>query len=271
MTCHTASRAFAATTEWVGTHAALGAVQALRRLRSIRPAWPRTALHHLWQVRDSATILVLFQHRFPNDFAQSQARSPIADSPATVYSPLEIEFFKLVDRRLFPLDMDALTDTDERLPGPPIAVQAIDGEMDLRPGLQILRALALGPGSDQTVDWDAVAGGYHPVIREGMEVNGRALTGHCARLGGPMRIIRQALDTAANNTGNLWADVTWEMLGYGYVATEWSDDSLDWLAREWRKGRRLLERCIATAEWLETDTARVRALVEAWNASLESA
>jgi hypothetical protein len=44
--------------------------------------------------------------------------------------------------------------------------------------------------------------------------------------------------------------------------------STGWLAREWHTGRRLLDECIAAADWLEADPAHGRALIEAWNASL---
>jgi hypothetical protein len=206
------------------------AAQALRRLRVLRPLGPRAALERLLGLRDSAGILTLFQRRFPAEFDEALERRNGIESPAAVYYSLEIEFFKLVERRLFPLNVEALIEAEERFGGPPIAVQAIEGEMELRPGLRVLRALALRPNSDQVVEWEAVASGCAPTFGDELRVNWRRFAQRCAQLSRTLRHIRRILATAANDAGNLWTDITWEMLGYGHVQTDWTDESLDWLA-----------------------------------------
>jgi len=84
--------------------------EALVRLSVYRAFPPNViaAIQWLEKQRAYSEFLPLYLHFFPAEYEASEASSEIDD--AWSYSLREIEFFYLVDERLFPLNIDFLSD-----------------------------------------------------------------------------------------------------------------------------------------------------------------
>jgi PRTRC genetic system protein B len=107
--------------------AIISAETALRRLRSLRIASARSIVDQLATLDESSSILQMYRRHFPKEYARSRAKTAIPTvNDEDGYSERELEFLKLVDRKLFPLN-DWLVDS-ERLSCIPIDPQGIDWE-----------------------------------------------------------------------------------------------------------------------------------------------
>lgn len=122
------------------------------------------ALEYLHARHSAGAILSCYAHYFPQQWAVSTAAwTPAHDS---AYSPREWEFFDLIDRHLFPLNLDWLQMQDDDGPAArelelPIARGGLDWwecyAGDLRPGWELLlRLLDEWPSAADEADDDAL-------------------------------------------------------------------------------------------------------------------
>lgn len=252
--------------------------QAIERLQRVRWLNARAAIARLQALAESAQILSLYRHYFPRRYAVS--KKSMLYNNWQVYSPRELEFMELVEKRLFPLASDVLADSDERYPYLPICSQAIDMEdtARLRPALQLLIGLVGGVYAD--VNWDELLTHLSPGSQLPMtsvdacgqyEVDWEKFETECARLGGPMKHIGMAFSIVTYSTGNFWLDYTDEILCYGNYDFPWTVEATEYLAAEWKQAEAMTKTLCQVLDWLEARPGCVAQLITTWNASLHPA
>ncbi len=209
---------------------------ALRRLRSLRIASARSIVDQLATLGESSGILQMYRHHFPKEYARSRAETAIPtvnDEPG--YSERELEFLKLVNRKLFPVN-DSLIDW-ERVSVIPIDPQGIDWDDDpecYRPALRA--AMALASGEDEQV-WE----GWLPKrLRPANEPrDSKRLARLCRRAGGLTSRFPMLLEWVTQSTGHFWLDITWQTCWEEFL---WNDESIELLTKEWKRARKFLRR-----------------------------
>ncbi len=214
----------------------ISADAAIRRLRSLRIASARSIVDQLATLGESSSMLQMYRRHFPKAYARSIANTAIPMmNDEHGYSERELEFLKLVNRKLFPIN-DSLIDW-ERVSVIPIDPQGIDWEDDpecYRPAIRA--AMALASGEDEQV-WE----GWLPKrLRPANEPrDSKRLVRLCRRAGGLTSRFPLLLEWVTQSTGHFWLDITWQTC---WEEFPWSDESIKLLTKEWKRARRFLRR-----------------------------
>lgn len=227
------------------------------------------AIQRLMEFRDSLVMVDLYEHYFPKEFKRSHA-SANRRTP-NCYSPLEIEFLRLVNWWRFPIG-DFYEDEESFSLCIPLETMAMDDQNinEWEPVWQILYTLDCG-GTDVT-DWNALAAWLPtsatlPVCvtqRGQLQVQWKAFFRQAAQISPKLIDLQLAMAYATWDTGNSFLDVTYEMLGKSELP-DWSQQNVDYLTEEWRKAQSLLKRANAVHDWLNKDPRRVARLIALYN------
>ena len=230
---------------------------------------PPEAIARLQWLLGRTDILQLYQANFPAQYRKSKAARR-AEKP-NGYSPLELEFFALVAKHLFPI-ADLCFDEDERCDWIPVETAALDPEgiEDWRTAWQVVFALAQDAYTD--VDWNKVAESLPaeaelpaPVIRRGeYEVDWKRFLRRAARADPHLKHLEAMLSMVTFNTGNNFLDITPDMMGSSEMP-DWTQENIDWLAKEWQKAQPIIDRAMDVGEWLEAEPQRLADLIRCWN------
>jgi hypothetical protein len=257
---------------------------ALRRLERLQFLNVRAAVTQLRLRLDLVRMACLYQKYFPAEYAASQPA--IYPRPDEVYSQAELEFVKLVDQHLFPLDMavyDFGPEEGDRFGNIPFCSQAIDDQdvslEEWRPALRLVYMLwhSLDPGNEE--GWrllldDTGRQAEIPLPRFVSEPEQNCIldidrfAAGCRELGRPLSAVRALLKMLDYSTGTCWLDVGDEMFWSSPEQLEWDAATIDWLHREWKVAQKIGEACEAILEWLEDDPERMAEFVRLWNDSL---
>ncbi len=244
----------------------VSAAKAIRRLQCVRFTPASEAVEQLAVWQETSRILHLYRRYFPQEFARSTASTVIpSQGGERGYSDREVEFFHLVDQRLFPLP-DPLFDS-ERLPSIPIYPQGLDWE-DERENLRVsLRAAMALVTDDDGILWDAwLPKDLRPASGER---DWSRFVQQCRKAKGRTTRIPMLIQLAAHNTGNMWLDMTWE---YSWEEYLWREDEMEFLIREWRKAQRILAQLNPLLDQMDNHPRYwLRRLVKLWNDALKFA
>jgi hypothetical protein len=233
----------------------------------IVPATPVQALLFLSRTVQPVKLLALYQHYFPEEMAASSAR--MAPDEAEAYSPAEIEFFRLVNNRLFPLDeylLWCMTEdefADERtegrvmrVPVTPVGLEWWDQDpKDFRVGWQFLITLfhtivVEGLGYDLS-DTQLDSSLYQEIDEmngEGLELTEERLTSACEGLKEPLCWLPLAIEMISHETGCAWLDADDQ---YHELVASWNRKEIDWLASEWKECKEIDAKVYALLDWLD--------------------
>ncbi len=233
---------------------------ALRRLRSLRIASARSIVDQLATLGESSGILQMYRRHFPKEYARSRARTAIPtvnDEPG--YSERELEFLKLVNRKLFPIN-DSMIDW-ERVSVIPIDPQGIDWEDDpecYRPAIRAAMALASGEDDQFWECW---------LPKKLRPTNGsrdsKRLARLCRRAGGFTGRFPMLLDWVTQSTGHFWLDITWQTC---WEEFPWNDESIKLLTKEWNKSRKFLRRLYPLLDRIDQHPRYwIPRLIRLWN------
>ena len=212
-------------------------------------------------------FLYLYLHVFPNEYTASEASIEIEE--AWGYSPREVEFLFLVDERLFPLDIDSMSEAgmsgeraDVIYPRPYEMPWWYEPE-SLSIGWQVLRLLS-GTGGNLTQQ-KLSAMQCLPVtlltalveIAETVTISPAVSVQHVRQLcdqdaSSPLSDLGGALALLLQKTGNPWLDTDPdnEFLYEGYW---WSIAHINEMAADYTAAQALEHRVEAFVEWLEVD------------------
>ncbi|HEX2913748.1 MAG TPA: hypothetical protein VH186_23285 [Chloroflexia bacterium] len=256
------------------------------------------ALAYLSRLQSSASLLALYRHFFPVEFARSHAAT--TPEKGCIYSPREIEFFELVDERFFPLPLEYYLDLsaesgDERSERIEVLCLGLDwwelDLADLHPGWQLLLVLmgelelaALFPESPpaywaarEELPWPRES--LEEILREdNTGENARQIysQGHLAALeklvaregegeSAVLSALPLALRILMHDTGNLWLDPTPET---AVDDAYWCEEDVEYLAAAYAEARRMMEEADRLLDWLTESTEHLSKGVELWKKSL---
>jgi hypothetical protein len=244
---------------------------ALDRLRkSLLDQTVEQALASLQKRLDSIRLLALYEYYFPEEYRSSTASS--TPSGESVYSERDLEFFNLVDQRLFPFNLDWLLEVAEEIdrPGVYIPVYALGIDWwncpfdDLRRGWQLLLLLT-GEVGGMSLWSDAryleIAGAE---LRRAAEhaPHSSHLQRVCTQASSPLCFLPLALDALSHDTGNFFWD---------YDEENPADDiffcreDMDALAREFREYQAMEQKIEALLDWIEADpSGHFKEVMDLW-------
>jgi hypothetical protein len=212
----------------------------------------------------STPLLLLYQQYFPTDYAETFAALSTPD--ADEYTPREVEFLRLVDERLFPLDWDLVEDAwaigrDSEIPIAAMSLGDLPSPEELDPGewthlrlgIQLLLLL-----TGQLPAEDACLIQAPPALDELFSLCGTLaehafidetiLLALCRPVCSPLRWLWLGMEWVAHETGNYWLDVHAEM---PVMPPTWCAQDIEALRREYRQAQRLHRRLFRFLNWLE--------------------
>ena len=247
-----------------------------QRVRSVRDA-----LDYLYAQQSSITILSCYAHYFPSQWAT--ATNATTPGPDHAYAPREWEFFKLVHRHLFPLNLDWLEmQDDEGLDGRDLDLPVERGGLDwwecrqgeLDPGWELLLQLDgewLDPDADDEADEaddeandpdddldDDPDADPSPTARaeQLLQIRSRQLAGHpldatrlqalAAAAGPPLSGLPAALAMIRHNTGSAWLDAGPE----AEMDLRWNIPDVDYMIDDYQTGRAIYAQALTLIAWL---------------------
>ncbi len=246
---------------------------AVERLKALQDEYwrcdAREAISRLYGLLGKTEILQLYEANFPVQYRKSKA-SRKADTP-NGYSPLEKEFFALVDKHLFPIG-DIWFDEDERIDWIPLEALGLDTEgiENWKISWQVVYALASSCYAE--VNWNEVAdflpdGAELPAPvyrREQYAVDWKRFERKVRRADPHLKHLDAMLAMGAFDTGCDLLDTPPDVMGNSEMP-EWSQENIDWLAKDWQKGKAIIERAHAVGDWLNADPQRLADLIRLWN------
>ncbi|MBI5031616.1 MAG: hypothetical protein HZB51_13895 [Chloroflexi bacterium] len=243
----------------------VSATTAIQRLRTVRFIPARQAIAQLAVWQESSHILQLYRRYFPQEFARSTTSTVVPiHQGEPCYSERELEFFRLIDQRLFPLP-EVMYDM-ERLPSIPLYPQGIDWE-DERENLRLsLRAAMALVSDDDSMLWEA----WLPVnLRPALgERNWELFDELCRRSRGLAVRFPLLLEFVGLDTGNAWLDSNWECCWENYP---WEESAMEYLRKEWRKAKRIFAQLNPLLDRMDQHPRYwLKQLVKLWNRAIKT-
>lgn len=234
------------------------ALNSLQRYRV--PLSFKDAFTYLESRLNSAHLLSLYQHYFPNQYAQSKAT--YFSYSLEVPSPKEQEFFHLVNDNLFPLGIDEweLEERPTLIPFYPKDIDWYNSEIDeFDEFIQFLICLY---GETLLEDnWQAHFGINSSHICSIEQINWSLLHCLCKTASYPLIYLYDAISLIDHSTNIIWLDSTWEF----YEAFDWSVENIDFLTNQWKQAKTLWENVEALGVWLEDSPDHKLATIDLWN------
>ena len=243
----------------------VSATNVIGRLRQVRLLSARQAVEQLDIWRDSAKLLSLYQHFFPLEYARSTASTCISapkEGRNWVLSPREVEFYRLINKKMLPLP-DVLLDEEERLEYIPVTCQGLeweDLEMDSeywRPSMRVAVALTIG---ESEFDWSPwLPDDLRP---HGGRIDWKLFVHLCRMAGAEKAFFPLLISMIGHDTGNIWLD-TYDESGQYF---DWTADNLFYLAHQWQAAKRILAKINRLMDAMEQDLRSwLTELVTFWN------
>lgn len=238
------------------------------------------AINFLADYWEPCKLMALYQHYFPAEFAASALS---AHRPARgVYTQAELEFFRLVSERLFPLEEIWLDEAEGRfdvIPVTPHGLEWVESDpADFRPGWQLLLRLYMtclgewnegedgdpGPNASPEVPSE-IQEDLAALLPKGgaVTLDWRKLSDLCrtGRVAEPLRHLSLCFDVIGHDTGCVWLDAD---SYYHTIHAVWDRENIDWLTTEWAECLQKSEGVNALIEWLEESPGNMRQAVKLW-------
>lgn len=229
---------------------------------------PSGAERYLDHLDTTTSLLALFARYFPAEFAQARAHGlPLIAEQTDGWSACELEFFRLVDERLFPLPLDYLRELGDRTFASQIPLQTFpvgsDGELSL--GWALVHYLVGLRGEEQVREHGIYEEGALfalPILRRDTEK--ALLILRCQAQAEPLALLPQAVAMVMRETGTVWLDEDEEGV---YLSPSWSEDDIDELHWQYLQAIEIGGQAERFCEWLEADPQpRFTQVTRLWNA-----
>jgi len=269
------------------------AVQKLRQYKSIIS--PEQAISYLESQLLAYQLKIIYQHFFPDEFAQSTASEyPNNLKDPNSHSPKEMELLELINENLFPINTWYHTYPNQRLYTIPLTIEGIDWEteefdlMCLSPGWQALSALCIRgrywlEGYDyeleeedssellESANWYfSITGIAIGCIANPEKVNRNRFKSFCAKAKHPLNLLPLALDLMEHDTGNIWLDPYSYELEHDSELTElqWTIENVQHLATAYQESAKVWQQVNQLIDWLESDIkTNFQEVLKLWNRS----
>ena len=258
----------------------------LEKLRfSVLPLRLNDCLVRLHTYADGVAPLALHRHFFPDDYARSSA--PLSLAPPGALSPREMEFLRLVDHHLFPID--------------PYVYDSVGGETDghllTQMGIDIV---CLGAG-----DWyDDYPDGLEPLLQIVLVLSGQMspadlnfsfsdlrdaeniaramlwgwqgdaplstdrLLERTHATGSPLAGLLDAIDLLDHQTGSPWLDI-YNGMSFDAADLTWTVENIEWLRQNYHDHTLpILVRLEGLRDYLTADFApHLQEVMELWKSA----
>lgn len=255
------------------------AVSWLERFALINTA---AAAEHLREVLEDINLIWLYAEYFPAEYAASKAAFFPSEEDYAYYrecngaegkphSPRELEFFELVNSRLFPLAY-WWQDIEQRLYHIPTCSEIGDWYEEepehYRTSLKLAGAL-LSEGGWETPegvlkDMGLLREGRLPQPVAPKQIDWDALLRACEEQPEPLRHFFHSIEVMDHSTGVVFIDHDCQC-GDCY-RFEWSKENIDALVEENKRGQEIFAKVHALDAWIEeSPTLRVAEVVRLWN------
>ena len=229
------------------------------------PLSVKEGVYYLNAIGEKVKFLSLYQSYFPQEWKQSTAS--LTTPSDKFYSPLEEEFFQLIQERLFPIgDEDSYW--EERLSCIPIYPRDLDWwerPIDEFDSFHQFLISLYGAGYDPG-EWQGYFGFTPPMVRPVEDIDWQKLEGLCANAPVPLCHLYDLLSIVDHSTGCLFIDTTSE----SYSEWEWSRENLDLLHQHWLLAQQLWTKEQEFAGWLNSTPNRYAQVVELFNQAVKS-
>jgi hypothetical protein len=251
--------------------------------------YPKRAIDNLEQKGNEYRLLALYRQLFCEDWNASSA-SYYSHHGNSQWSKRTTEFLQLIDRRLFPLDLDRDTsawDENNLLTIPITSMGMGRVEMyqmsysDLDRGIKLLLPLSRS-GRDYLECWSSeeadeiLSFWYQENTIESSSfdltklthpdnINYKYLRRLCSTTNSLIKFLPLALRFIDLDTDNVWLDEP----GYDFDADDctqftFSYQNILFLQREWTKAQAIANAVFSLVDWLEGDDSRFTEILELW-------
>lgn len=249
-------------------------------LRLVVPIYhPKAAAEYLEPLANTAALLHLYQHFFPDNWRCSTAS--IYSSSREEHSPREMEFLELVNDCLFEIEWHIqFSDEQERLMQIPVLPCGIDWgawleneSLDsLEPGEQLLLLLSDNGrfyveslANNEGLEWYQDAFGIKlKNLAQPEAVNYELLKRLCNEAGEPLTALPETINMLNYNTGNPFLDASNEMGNTEWM--DWSVENVVTLAKAWIEKDAVQKRVYGLRCWVEKESCKnFKKVIKLWN------
>ncbi len=223
------------------------------------------AVSYLSNLSQKTILLALYQHYFPDEWACS-AVDCLTCTNGSRYSDRELEFFYLINDRLFPLgEIDNFTDWDERhleIPIYPQNTDWYDAELEQLTKTEQFLISILGCGY-LLRDWLEEFGFEPEELASTDQVDWQELELLCGEQTSPLSLLNDVLTVIDHSTGCIWLDIVWE----NYECLTWDRKFIDYLTQDWIIAQNYLTKTAEFDQWLQADVNNLKEIVRLWNSA----
>lgn len=222
-----------------------------------------TATIYLENLSLRVNILSLYQKIFPEHWLESTMTIDQHSHRESAYLDREIEFIRLVNAHLFPIDyIDDIECSPERS-NIPISPQKpewwYEDFEDLEYSEKFLLSL-IGQGYNLD-EWEVHFGFTPEYITPAEDIYPDSLTKLCRCYKSPLQHLVTAIRIIDYSTENIWLDVTCETSDW----LEWTYENVMFLAQKWLEAVLMMENSNALAHLIETSLTTRKTIVKLWN------
>jgi hypothetical protein len=254
-------------------------------LKSARlPVSVALARSYLVASYDYVRLLALYQHYFPQEWADSSARPWLEDGEG--WSPREAEFVHLVADRLFPVawwEMETVDDDEDygdeddtssgggarpRRMDILIEPQGLDWYEDRESQRPAWQGLLVLTGELQRMNTHLRHSQSDLVTRlqtlAAQQPSWATLGLACATLESPLRALPDAIQMIRHDTGSVWLDATLDDIYNGGFDAMWSRADVDWLHADYVQAQEIEAAVTPLLAWLEADPTHWEEVCALW-------
>ncbi|KAB8314268.1 hypothetical protein SD81_037635 [Tolypothrix campylonemoides VB511288] len=226
-----------------------------------------TATIYLENLSQRVNILSLYQKIFLEQWLESTIPIDKHSDHESPYLDREIEFIRLVNENLFPVEYIDDIEFSPDHSSIPISPQKpewwYEDFEDLEYSEKFLLSL-MGQGYN-IGEWEPHFGFTPEYITEAEDIYPDSLTKLCRRYKSPLQHLVTAIRIIDYSTENIWLDVTCETSDW----LEWTYENVMFLAQKWQEAVLMMENSNAFAHLIETSLPARKAVVKLWNQASE--
>ena len=236
------------------------------------------AMSYVAQVLNKVKLLILYQHFFPLEWANS-TKPLVADGETGSCSARELEFLALIDLKLFPIYIDwfiELAMDNERLEGIPVIYRDLDyWQTDVSELRLAWRLLLIFNGVEE--DCSSLQGEAPALIKlatshiqDNRRADAKAFVRFCNQpqySSNPvLTYLPLAMQVIDHETGCVLLDANSEMQG---IEAYWEIEDIEWLTTQNQEADRILAKVEKLLDWLEVAPIQnFKEVIQLWQAAL---
>lgn len=232
------------------------------------PITSLTAIIYLENLSERVNLLSLYQKTFPEQWLESTISIDKQSHPASAYLDREIEFIKLVNDHLFPIEYIDEIEFSSEHNSIPVSPQKIEWWYEDFEELEYSEKFLLSlTGQGYNISqWELNFGFTPDYIALAEEIYFETLVKLCRRYKSPLQYLDTAIRIIDHSTENIWLDITCETSDW----LEWTYENIMFLGQKWKEAVSMMEKSNKLTHLLETSLPARKAAVKIWNKASKS-